>query len=1180
MFFNPLCLLKFGNSIVISFFNKLINSYIMKYLFFLFIIFVFSYSTYAQTQEQINEWVGKGNKASLQKNYQEGIHFYGMAKDAYEKKQIKDVNYGYILFCLSTDYFFLNDYSMAAEYGEKAVDLLKTLGDSHPDYILSLDYLVKYYYNLKDYSKAIEYETKVAEIYKATLGEDAPDYATSLCILSKFYAAEDDYSKAVEYTTKALEIRKKLYGESHSDYISLLGDLAIYYAGMGEPSKAEAFLKKYQACEITPSDYDPDNYKSISNHAYNYYLQGDYSKAIEYGIKAVDIILSTLGENNSDYVTAVHNLADYYSAYGDYSQAVVYGKKDMELSRIIYGENDSEYATALNNLSNSYANLGDYSKAIDYVTKALEIYKTAYGEEYPDYATSLSNLSSYYFDLGDYSKSLEYSAKVVKLRKETLGENDIDYAKALDNLACCYYYLGDYPKAIEIGNKASDIIREEFGEDNYNYAITLDNLANFYSDYGDHIKAIELCNKASDIFKEELGENNAHYTKALNNLALHYSNFGDYSKAIELSEKALKINKNIIDISHSEYSRSLNNLASYYSAYGNYSKAIELGVEALEIREKTFGENHPVYASSMCNNADYYFHLGEYSKTVDYFNKALDIICSNILHQFSCLTNYQRALYWGKNSFLFTEVNPFYSFKSFLKSTPNIYDKSALFAKGLLLTTEMEMNRLILESGDDVAMRMYEELLSQRKQLQKLYETPITERFLNTDSLSQESDNLEKKLIERSKVYGDFTKKLRTTWKDVQSALNDDEIAVEFLSFDVLGSDSTMVAALTVRKDDSEPKFIPLFELNQLKGVDDTEHFICPEVSNLVWDPLQKELQGIRRIYFSPAGVLHKIGIEYLPGMETYDMYRLSTTREIIEMKSKTIPIQKDQVMAVLYGGVNYEASNSLSSDTSSEVMPDIISDNVSRQLAISRHRAFVDSLDLRGMKADYLPSTLTEVQNISSSLEKANHPAVVHIGADATETSVKSLSTHNPTILHISTHGFYYSEKKARKADRPRFLSIEDERGANIEDKALTRSGLLMAGANLSLKGENVPLDVDDGILTAQEISRLDLRGTDLVVLSACETGRGDIMQGEGVFGLQRGFKKAGVQTILMSLWKVSDSATEMLMTEFYRNLCEGKSKRESLRLAQKFVKEYKSSDGTYSFNDPHYWAGFVVLD
>ncbi len=247
---------------------------------------------------------------------------------------------------------------------------------------------------------------------------------------------------------------------------------------------------------------------------------------------------------------------------------------------------------------------------------------------------------------------------------------------------------------------------------------------------------------------------------------------------------------------------------------------------------------------------------------------------------------------------------------------------------------------------------------------------------------------------------------------------------------------------------------------------------------------------------------------------------------------------------------------------------------------SISQHRAIVDRIDLRGTQIDYLPGSLREVLDIKKSLTDMHHSATVYIGTNATETSVKSLSGKKTDILHLSTHGFYYTESQVKKKEKLHFLFFDDKHRTNYEDKTLMRSGLLMAGAKLTINGQDCPLDTDDGILTAQEISQLNLRDIDFVVLSACDTGIGDIMQGEGVFGLQRGFKKAGVKTILMSLWKVSDLTTEILMKELYKNICNGKSKRESLRLAQKTIREYKDQDGNYLFKDPYYWAGFVMLD
>ena len=740
--------------------------------------------------------------------------------------------------------------------------------------------------------------------------------------------------------------------------------------------------------------------------------------------------------------------------------------------------------------------------------------------------------------------------------------------------------FGDYNHSIEYGSKALKIREDIFGENHPEYAITLSNLSLAYIMLGDYIKALEYGEKVNDIFKNVFGEKHPLYATSLNNLASIYSKFGDYDKAILFETKVVEIRKEIFGENNPDYAMSLNNLADFYSRKKDYAKAIEYGVKSIDNIKAALGSNHPNYSMFLQNLALYYFDLGDYKNATDYFQRGLEIDKANILIQTASLSNNQRAMYWNKYSCSFTDLFPLITYKSNLYTASDLYNLSALFSKGLLLTTEIELNRLIKESGDEKAMKIFEELRILRLQLQRLYEIPISERSLNVDSLTEVANQLEKTLVERSKVYGDFTKKLRTTWKDVQNSLSEDEIAVEFISFPIFGTDSTMIAALTLRKDSKEPKLIPLFDLAQLSVVSDTDHYLCSEVTHLIWEPLRNEIQDIRRIFFSPAGVIHRIGIEYLPGMESYDIYRLSTTREIIDMKTKSSPLNKNKALTVLYGGINYDISNSLTSERSSKEISDFINDEVSQQLSITLHRAFVDSLNLRGMEADYLPSTLAEVQRISSSLKNSNLPTVVHIGSDATEKSVKSLTSNTPAILHISTHGFYFSKKQARKEDRPSFLSIEDDESANMEDKALARSGLLFAGANVSLRGQDIPTDVDDGILTAVEISRLDLRGLELVVLSACETGKGDILQGEGVFGLQRGFKKAGVQTILMSLWKVSDVSTEMLMTDFYQNICNGKNIREALRMAQQKVRDYKDADGNCIFQDPHYWAGFVILD
>ena len=1208
----------------------------MKKIILILFAFVSSVSLFAQTEMEILDWYNKGVAAYEQKNYQEAITWLDRCKEAYEKTQKQDNDYhwnslaylggschNYAISC-----YHLGDYAKAAEMGTKAMIIFRELyGEENPDYALSLGNLARYYSALGDYAKAVEMGTKAMDIQREVLGEKHPDCATSLNNLARYYSDLGDYAKAVELGTKAMEIQREVLGEKHSDYALSLNNLAIYYSHHGDYTKAVEIGT--QAMEIKREvlgEKHPDYATSLGNLALYYSSLCDYAKAVEMGTKAMIIFRETLGEKHPDYATSLGNLALYYSSLCDYAKAVEMGTKAMIIFRETLGEKHPDYARSLGNLANCYSHLGDYAKAVEMGTNAMEIYREVLGEKHPDYATSLSDLANHYSDLGDYAKAVEMGTKAMEIRREVLGEKHPDYARSLGNLANCYSNLGDYAKAVEIGTKAMEIFRDVLGEKHPDYARSLGNLAGYYSDLGDYAKAVEIGTKAMEIYREVLGEKHPNYATSLNDLASYYTNLGnnteavemgtkameierevlgekhpdyarslgnlancyshlgDYAKAVEMGTNAMEIYREVLGEKHPDYATSLSDLANHYSDLGDYAKAVEMGTKAMEIRREVFGEKHPDYATSLNNLANYSSRLGDYAKMLEYYNVNTSIIRNNTLQQFAALTTSQRTNFWKKYSRMFTNLYPYYTFQSHATTAPDLYDKSALFAKGLLLSTEIEMNRLIQESGDEEALCMFEELQRNKLQLQKLYETPIADRHINTDSLAQVVKRQELALVKRSQAYGDFTRKLFTTWQDVQGALKDEEIAVEFLSFKVYGTDSTMIAALTLRKDDKEPKFIPLFEQKQLQNVSDTEYYHCPELTALVWQPLQQELKGIKRIYFSPAGVLHNIGIEYAPGMENYEMYRLSTTREIItrtethpgppqgrEKKTSPNPSQGGEKEAVLYGGVDYDAS--VSSGT-----PPL---EGTGEVSIALHRSFIDSLDIRGakVKIQKLPGTKTEVEEIKRSFDDRHRSSSLYTGADATETSVKVISGTKPKILHIATHGFYFTEDQASRAkERIRLLGMADTPGqgeVSSEDKALTRSGLLMAGVNV-LKDQDLPMEADDGILTAQEISRLDLRGLDLVVLSACKTGNGDINQGEGVFGLQRGFKKAGAQTLVMSLWEVADDATQILMTAFYNNLLQGQSKRDAFHNAQQHLRTVDNRQ----YDHPQFWAAFILLD
>mgnify|MGYP000239399412 FL=1 len=508
-----------------------------------------------------------------------------------------------------------------------------------------------------------------------------------------------------------------------------------------------------------------------------------------------------------------------------------------------------------------------------------------------------------------------------------------------------------------------------------------------------------------------------------------------------------------------------------------------------------------------------------------------------------------------------------------------------------------------MESNDKDAIETFDKLRTTRSTLNKLYEKPIAKRFLNTDSLENVAIHLEKKLIGKSKIYGDFTHNITICWKDIQKKLNPNDIAVEFVCFPIQ-NDSIIYAAYVVDSKMKNPKMITLFEARQLEKISGASYYTTPVLSRLVWSKLDNYISNSDNIYFAPAGELHNIAIESLPDYKAnsiisdrHNFYRLSSTRQLAVNMDKN-PLEK----AVLYGGLRY--------NTSVEIL-----EKDAKKYSIFSARDFsaivqTDSLSLRG-GASELPATKIEVEDIDRKFKSVNVKPLLYTDTTGTEASFKDLSGKKINIMHIATHGFYWTEKEARRMNNLNFLQLNDNKSARyVEDKALTRTGMLFSGANNALSGKPIPENIQDGILTAREISFLNLRGLDMVAMSACQTGLGEIT-GDGVFGLQRGFKKAGANSLLMSLWKVDDKATQMLMTKFYEYFLSGKSKLKSLTLAQKYLREYEEYDtisddsnltasqlrkkqklndgqGVSSaetirikpFDKPQYWAAFILLD
>ncbi|MBQ3784371.1 MAG: CHAT domain-containing protein [Lachnospiraceae bacterium] len=1104
--------------------------------------------------------------------------------------------------------------------------------------IQELDSLTAYFSSIGNYDEAIRLGTELLQIMEKDSERDNNLYAVVLGSIARINFENGNYVETLRLYTKAKEVLEQDSERDDNVYAMMVWNLAVYNSLMGNSDEA---LRLYaMTCEVLENELERDDnlYATIlSELAAYYYILGNANETLRLYTKAKEVLEQDPERDNKLYAKVLSELAAYYYMSGNSNEALLLDSKACQVLEKESERDNNLYATVLGSIARINSEKGNSEEAFRLYAMASQVLEKESERDNNLYATILKNFAQHCCKMDDYSKAIQYTTEAYQvLKKDSKRDNNL-YATVLDDLAQYNYKMGIYIEAVHYATEACHIMENNPEKDDTLYVMMLNDLATYNAELGNYDEALRLDTEAYQILEMTSDKDNSLYAMILSDLAL--DNFHTYknSEARRLICRALDIWLNTPDKSESRYVKVLYNIAKfeildlysdsnstmrphvekYYSAYlfgsqarrlleampqkgnpayatvlcdlayynsllGYNDEAFLLGSEALRIRQG-LGKNHLDYATSLFEMAIFSYNNRDIPSLKMYADSCFYRYRHFIHNTFIDLTEYERSQFWEKHQLLFQKWMHNFAYKyPIAKLLDNGYNAS-LLSKGLLLNLSRSLSEIIQDSGDKEVLALYEELKNNRKTLQMLYEKPISERHLNTDSLENIANQQERELIKKSKVYGDYVKNLEIQWDDVQRALGTNDVAIEFVSFP-LNADSTMYIAYVLQNDMKHPELVPLFEENQLKNImNDYEHTVYEvyehkRVSELVWQPLSKYLNGKSNIYFAPSGGLYNIGIENMPHWredslmsDKWNLYRLSSTRELAVVKDKTMMRH-----ASVYGGINYDTNVETLEANSRKYSTKHNTDKIPYGLIASlRTRGFMDDLP-------YLPATKEEAEKINKSLEQNKIATKLTMGTEATESDFKNLSGKDFNLLHVASHGFYWTEREAKKYDLP-FLMLDNKRTIYVEDKALCRSGLFLAGAKNVLRGDSLPDGVDDGVLTAKEISEMDLRNMGLVVLSACQTGLGEIM-GDGIFGLQRGFKKAGAKTILMSLWKVDDLVTQMLMIEFYKNYCQGIdkgiNKRESLRQAQKTVREYKDHNGKRIFEDPYYWAGFVMLD
>ena len=761
----------------------------------------------------------------------------------------------------------------------------------------------------------------------------------------------------------------------------------------------------------------------------------------------------------------------------------------------------------------NYINSDDYSKAEDLLLSNLKLLERY--QKSKVYRRTLSQLSNLYNSIRNYTKAKRY-AELAKFWYEEMLDFSRGYIICLHRCA-----------ALERGNE------------NYFLALLLEDVA-LQELYKNNVLGI-----ISDSDKEKM----RFKCNLLSSAALHYSRLGFIEDAYGFLEEAIE-------------SAEANNLevSPYYSNLANIALSQRDYQRAFEIQSKAYGlsknDNEKIeIGSALCLSA----FLADKPLLQEALVESSQSLHNFLSNTFSFTSANERKEFWKYFEYHFPLIN-FLIYQTGDKALYGEIYNNILTQKGLLLRTANSLRDRILNSGNQTDIENYNRMIRLRSQL-------CSSNIELHDSIYVMLDTIDKSLTRKYSVYDNFIRTINIDWREVQKNIKQDEIAIEFYNIPQVKWDKDekkldgkyRYCAITLRKDYASPHIIPLFTQDRLNGLEREDIYETDSIYNMIWMPLEEELEGVKNIYFTADRDFHKIGIEYAPISEKenigdrYNIFRLSSTRVLAENKTKS---KKES--AVLYGGLKYDLDKAelIAESRSGDYHP------------TSTSRAFTAENIRYGVK--YLPGTLKEVGEISQNFSST--PRVI-TDISGTEESFKSLAGSSIDIIHLATHGFFWSEDDAQKRDYVTFLNPSNRSSQSNEDKALMRSGLFFSGANIGLKGETLPDDVEDGVLTALELSNMNLGNVDMVVMSACESGLGET-SGEGVFGLQRGFKLAGANTLLMSLWKVDDDATRQLMTEFYKNYLSGKSKQHSLQLAQQSLRNKAK------YSDPEYWAAFILLD
>lgn len=969
------------------------------------------------------------------------------------------------------------------------------------------------FYQLEDYAKAGKYFREAADQAKTRLGETEYHYSLALFNLASCLKEEGRYAEAEPLYLQSLPVLATAFGQSSLQYTRCFYTLASMYVDMAKYAEAESMCAAaVNFYKTILGETSPDYLGALGTMAVIYQGQAKYEQAEAIFLSLKNYHAAQSSPDQSTLQTLENNLGELYRHMGDYARA----EPALEKAVALAGSNPSA-AYSLNNLALVQKALGKYNEAEKAYRKALQIYIAQGKREHPDYTNPLNNLGELYRTMGRLQDAVYAFEEVISIRKKTLGTQHANYANALNNLALVEFAIGKYPEAEKHLEECLAIYKTTLGEKDKYYANGLNNLASVYKANGNLLKAEATYQACIRIYKATYGETSDKYGIYLGGLAGTYRQMKRYPEAIALTQQSLAILRNKLGEYHYDHIETEYNLAETYREAGQPAEA-----------EKHY---HNAMKGYLLLIEKYFPYLSEKDKTLFYFNvaSAFETFNAFVLAQFASNPS-------GNHKAL---VNRMYNNRMALKS--------------LLLKESGKMKEAVAFSRDTSVVNDYRQWLAMREQIIRQYrmsEEERTAKNLNLPQLELNANQLEQKITIALGLAKNTNAGI-TDWTRIKAALQPGEYAVEIIRTEEYTegkwTDRIQYVALILDHQSTEPKLVMLKPGNELetKAINYYRLTLKGRREDLqsypaFWAPIKKYLSAAKKVYFSADGVYQQINL--------YTLFNPVTRTYLIDELAVSMLTNTRDLLDPVTANNNHQAAIFS--------FPDFGGIPVSPDSLLSRTGFPV---------LDELPGTKEETDSVKTILTTAHWTVEEKIRKAATEEAIKKIK--RPQVLHIATHGFFLKDVKDTLG------TVYGIQADIARQHPLLRSGLILAGAAAVASNPNNFTDQDDGILTAYEAAGLDLTGTGLVVLSACETGLGELLNGQGVYGLQRAFLQAGAASVIMSLWKVNDESTKELMIGFYREWLlhpEG-NKQEALRKAQRQLRE--------QYAHPFFWGPFVMV-